>query len=100
MTFMQVLMMLWFAAFIASFAVTFCGIFFVIAKVAVPPKGAEEGHLSWGERAGRRAADWNDFLVSDTHRLSRRVVFGGFGCCLMLIAILALATIFLPTVPR
>jgi hypothetical protein len=58
-------------AFVVSFCVFFYAGLLVYSRTWKPGDRAKE--LSWGERAGRAASRFNEFLVADEFRSLRRL---------------------------
>jgi len=82
-------------AFVVSFCVFFYANLLVHSRTWKPGDQAKERELSWGERAGRGASRFNDFLVADEFKSLRRLLIGAwagaagsFGLLLLLTALL------------
>jgi len=65
-------------ACIVSICVAFYAQLLVYSRTWKPGDQAKERELGWGERAGRQASRFNEFLVADEFRLLRRLVFGAY----------------------
>jgi hypothetical protein len=81
--------------FVVSFCVAFYANLLVYSRTWKPGDRAKDRELSWGERAGREASRFNEFLVADEFRSLRRLLFGAwagaagsFGLLLLLTALL------------
>jgi hypothetical protein len=64
------------AGFVVSFCVFFYAGLLVYSRTWKP--GDRDRKLSWGERAGRSASSFNEFLVADEFRSLRRLYFGAW----------------------
>ena len=62
----------------------------VYGRTWKPGDQAKERKLSWGERAGREASRFNEFLVADEFRSLRRLVFDAYAAAFGSFALLSL----------
>jgi hypothetical protein len=82
-------------AFVVSFCVVFYANLLVYSRTWKPGDRAKERELGWGERAGREAGRFNEFLVADEFRSLRRLLFGGWAGAVGSFSLLLLLTALL-----
>jgi len=63
---------------IVSVCVAFSAQLLVYSRTWKPGDRVKDRELSWGERAGREASRFNEFLVANEFRSLRRLVFGAY----------------------
>jgi hypothetical protein len=81
------------AGFLVSLCVVFSTGLLVYSRTWKP--GDRDRNLSWGERAGRSASRFNEFLVADEFRSLRRLYFSAWAGAIGSFGLLSLFALLL-----
>ena len=63
---------------VVSICVVFSAQLLVYSRTWKPGDRVKDRDLSWGERVGREASRFNEFLVANESRSLRRLLFGAY----------------------